>query len=378
MLVYLQEHIVLIFILLFGFIALIAISYYLLFFLRFILFKNKKNEQKDLLPVSIIIEANNQAHFLEKSLPLLLSQKYPHYEVVVVNYNSYDDTALILSMFEKQYPHLKTVTINTAITTIRGRKFPLSIGIKESKYETLLFTHPDCLPSSSLWLSNMCHHFTHKKEIVLGYNTYVKHPSFFNYLLHFDQLQNALYRFSFTLAKIPIMADGANLAYSKKLFIEQKGFARHNHITAGDADILINKAAKKQNKVYNYTIETNPESITVSHSKLSFNRWFALRRKEHYAQTFYKPGHRFCLNFYKAIALLFYLLFAIALILAIPDKILLFFTGSVFLLKSVIQYVIYGIAATRLCEKQTLPLLLFWDFTMALLNPFIALGAKEK
>ena len=374
----LREHIALIFTLLFGLIALMAIGYYLLFFLRFVLFKKKKETQNCSLSVSVIIVANDKATFLEKSLPLLLTQEYSTYEVVVVNYNSYDDTAILLSILEKQYPNLKIVTINTAVTTIRGRKFPLAIGIKESKYDTLLFTNPECLPASPHWLSGMCSHFMDKKEIVLGYSTYLKQPSFFNYLLHFDQLQNALYRFSAALAKMPIMADGANLAYAKKLFTEQKGYAAHNHITAGDDDILVNKAAKKQGKFYNYTIETTPETVTVSQIRLSFKRWFALRCLEHSAQNFYKWTHRFCLNFYKAIALLFYLSFTAALILALPDKILAAVIGSIFLLKTVVQYIIYGFAAARLNEKQTLPFLLLWDFIMSLLNPLIALGARDK
>jgi glycosyltransferase involved in cell wall biosynthesis len=374
----LQEHIALIFILLFGFFAFMSIVYYLSLFLRFVLFKKKRDALSISQPVSVIVVANDKALFLEKSLPLLLSQQYPDYEVVVVNYNSFDDTAVLLSILEKQYPHLKTITINTAVTTIRGRKFPLSIGIKESKHDTLLFTHPECLPASPYWLANMCNHFIYKKEIVLGYNTYVKQPTFFNGLLHFDQLQNALYRFSFALAKMPIMADGANLAYTKKLFAEQKGYAIHNHITAGDDDILVNKAAKKQGKTYNYTIEIAPEAFTISQIKLSFKRWFALRRREYYAQKFYKSTHRFCLNFYKIVALLFYLSFIVALALAIPNKVLLAIISGIFLLKTVIQYIIYGFTAGRLNEKQILPLLLLWDFILLLLNPLIAWGAKQK
>ncbi|MDR1345973.1 MAG: glycosyltransferase [Bacteroidales bacterium] len=377
MLNYLQNHIALIFIVIFGFITLIAVCCYLLFFLRFILFKKKKNALNNALPVSVIVVANNESHFLEESLPLLLTQQYPDYEVVVVNYNSHDDTAVLLSILEKQHAHLRVVTTDSAVTTIKGRKFPLSIGIKESKYDTLLFTRPECLPASPCWLSNMCSHFMYKKEIVLGYSTYIKRGTFFNHLLHFDQLQNALYRFSFALAKMPIMADGANLAYAKKLFIEQKGYALHNHIIAGDDDILVNKTAKKQGKIYNYTIEAAPESFTVSQIKLSFKRWFTLRRYERYAQNFYRPAHGFCLNLYKTVALLFYLSFGAAVAWAVPDQVLVAVTGSIFLLKTAVQYIIYGFAAVRLNEKQTLPLLILWDFIIALLNPLIALKKKR-
>ena len=35
---------------------------------------------------------------------------------------------------------------------IAGKKFPLSVGIKEAKHEIVLLTDADCVPASESWI----------------------------------------------------------------------------------------------------------------------------------------------------------------------------------------------------------------------------------
>ncbi|MEG2071101.1 MAG: glycosyl transferase family 2, partial [Bacteroidales bacterium] len=76
-----------------------------------------------------------------------------------------------------------------------------------------------------------------RTEIVLGYGSYEKKSGFLNLLIHFDALHTAIQYFSYSLAKMSYMGAGRNLAYTKTLFLKQKGFASHNHIKYGDDDI---------------------------------------------------------------------------------------------------------------------------------------------
>src|SRR5437868_1893437 len=59
--------------------------------------------------VSIIVPARNEARNLPRLLPGLLGQRYPNYEVIVVDDQSEDATPAILAVWEKREPRLKVV-----------------------------------------------------------------------------------------------------------------------------------------------------------------------------------------------------------------------------------------------------------------------------
>ena len=99
------------------------------------------------LPISVIISARNEAQNLRENLPSILTQKYPKFEVVVVNDCSSDSSDLVLEEFKAKYPNLKVVTITEHVRFKTGKKFALTLGIKAAANEHLLFTDADCQPA---------------------------------------------------------------------------------------------------------------------------------------------------------------------------------------------------------------------------------------
>ena len=119
--------------------------------------------------------------------------------------------------------------------------------IKAAKYEILLLTDADCIPTSERWIQLMQDAFTPGIEIVLGYGAFKKKHGILNRLVRFDAFHSALQYLSYALAGQPYMGVGRNLAYKKELFYKQKGFASHHHIAGGDDDLFINAAANSNN-----------------------------------------------------------------------------------------------------------------------------------
>lgn len=356
----------------FGFFVILQLIYYWLIFARFSFHKPTKIKDIQQKPVSIVVSAKNEAHNLIKSLPVLLTQQYNEFEVVLVNDNSNDETEQVIRDFMSTYPHLKLVNLTSSVTNIQGKKFPLSIGIKSASYDTILLTDADCVPSSSYWLQNMAKHFVGKTEIVLGYSTFEKKKGFLNMMIHYDTLHSAIHYFSYALAKIPYMGVGRNLAYSKSLFYHQRGFASHNHIKYGDDDIFVNRAANDRN----CDIEYFKGAFTVSRPKSGFKSWFLQKKHHTSTRRFYKPKHKFLLNFYGSLMLLFYILFAVAIIYTRYDYVLLSVVIALFVFKSAMQYVIFGMAAAKLDEKRIVPYILIFDILFSVLNPFIFLTSN--
>ena len=133
--------------------------------------KKKKQEvsfQTEQPPVSVIICARDEAENLRKFLPFVLQQDYPTYEVIVINDGSTDETGHLLRDLCVEYPHLKSTFVPVGASNVSTKKLGLTLGIKASKYDILLFTDADCMPEDKTWIAKMVRNFSRETDFVLG------------------------------------------------------------------------------------------------------------------------------------------------------------------------------------------------------------------
>lgn len=280
----------------------IQMAYLWIVFARLAYYKSN-NELVANQPVSVVIVAHNDYHHLIKTLDPILKQNYPQFEVVVVNDSSDDETYYYLKDQEKIYPHLKVVQIDKQLNFFRGKKFPLSIGIKSAKFDTILLTDAYCLVSSDNWISSMQKAFQDKTEIVLGYAPYKLEAGFLNSLIRFDVLITAMHYLSFAILRLPYRGIGRNLAYSKKMFYQKQGFISHYKMNLGDDDLFINQSANKTNT----KLCIDPDSFTYALSEVSFGQWLMQKKNNLSTTGLYKLKHKLLLIAYPLSLFLFYL-----------------------------------------------------------------------
>ena len=194
----------------------IQLYYFLYFFSRIAWFRTKKKDRSQQHPVSVIICARDEDENLARNLPGVLVQSYPStYEVIVVNDNSVDDSKYILQELKKTFKSLQVVELTQEAKLIRGKKYPLSVGIREAKHEILLLTDADCVPASENWVQIMQDAYDEKTELVLGYGAYHRKKGLLNKLIRFETFHTALQYLSYALAGLPYMGVGRNLSYKK-------------------------------------------------------------------------------------------------------------------------------------------------------------------
>ena len=356
----------------FGIVILLQILYYVTIFFRFSFHKQKPFEIKENPPVSIVMVSRNEAYHLINTLPKFLEQDYPQFEVLVVNDNSDDDTAQVVKDFKNRYANLKLVNLESSVTNIKGKKFPLSLGIKAATYEHVLLTDVDCLPASNQWIKLMARHFNNSKVIILGFNNIRKKIGFLNAFIRFDKLHQAIQYFSYCLAKIPYMGVGQNLAYTKTIFFNNKGFASQNHLRFGDDDLFINQVANAKN----CAIEYDKEAHTTSRPNPDFHHWLLLKIFRSRTRKLYTKADRFLLNFYHFLMTFSYIALGFALYFTINNLIYFIIVLGILLLKYIVQYICFGFAALKLNEKSLIPHILFFDIIFAVLNPAVYIASK--
>ena len=296
----------------FALITLIQIFYHLYFFNRVGYFKPKDKEHSQQHPVSVIVCARDEDENLARNLPGLLVQDYStSHEVIVVNDNSTDDTKYVLQELKKTFKTLHVVELSQEAKHINGKKYPLSIGIKEAKHEVVLLTDADCVPASEHWIRLMQDGYQENTEIVLGYGSYHKRPGLLNKLIRFETFHAGIQYLSYALAGIPYMGVGRNISYKKGLFFRHKGFSSINHIPGGDDDLFVNKAASRQNT----EIVIDKDAITLSAPKTTWKEWRNQKLRHYTTAKYYKTKHKFLLGLYSFTQFLFYPLLIVTALL---------------------------------------------------------------
>ncbi|WP_400076977.1 glycosyltransferase [Winogradskyella sp. R77965] len=320
----------------------IQVAYYLSFLFSFAI-KRAETRLKKNIPISIIICAKNEAENLKNNLPLILNQEYSNFEIVLVNDSSSDNTLKIMKEFEAKHNNITVVDVKTNETFWGNKKYALTLGIKASKYDFLVFTDADCIPNSNKWLAHISGNFSNQKSIVLGYGAYSKKRfSFLNKLIRFETVLTALQYFSYSNLGMPYMGVGRNMAYRKELFFNNSGFNNHMSIKSGDDDLFINEVANKTNTSICFT----SDSFTVSEPKASFKAWILQKRRHISTAKYYKLKHKFFLGLFYTSQLLFWILGIVLILLGYNWQWVL----AVILLRFFVQLLCFGFTSKKLGE----------------------------
>ncbi len=346
----------------YSFIVIVFIQafFFIILFGRFAFLKPVKSNSKN-KPVSVIICAKNEAENLQKFLPSIISQDYPDFEIVLINDASSDNTLEIIEHFSNQHANIKIVDVKNIEAFWGNKKYALTLGIKASKNEHLLFTDADCKPVSKYWIQEMSAHFNNEKAIVLGYGTYSKiKNSFLNKLIRFETLITAIQYFSFAKNGIPYMGVGRNLAYTKQTFFKANGFVNHIKVRSGDDDLFVNQVASKQNTA----IAFSKNSFTESVPKTSFKSWIKQKRRHISTAKHYKLKHKILLALFYSSNLLFWILSTSLLTLTCYWQ----FVLGLFLFRLLFQYIVIGFSSKKLDESDILIWLPFLEIFLIIMQ----------
>ncbi len=319
----------------------VQLGYYWGVFSHFSFYK-KQTTVNDQKPISIVICARNESANLKKNMYSILEQSYPEFEVIVINDCSWDDSGLFLEELEKQYKHLKVLTIQEQEKYQHGKKFALTLGIKASRYDILLMIDADCIVQNKNWASIMQNNFNNNTDIVLGYGGYRKKGGLLNRVIRFDTFYTALQYLSFSLMGMTYMGVGRNLAYKKSVFFKNKGFASHQHILSGDDDLFVNEVATKTN----VKVEVDPQSFTSSEPETLWRNWFRQKHRHFSTGKYYKVKHKLTLGILSVSHFFFYVSLIALLVLQFEWRLVLI----LFLVRLISQLIIFGKAMKRLDE----------------------------
>ncbi len=201
------------------------------------------------IPFSVIIPVRNEAENLPFLLQDLARQTYPHFEVIVADDSSTDDTVAVVRQLADGLPYTLTLLPLSDERTGAPKKRAIAQSIKMAQGDLILTTDGDCRVGPDWILSFATFYAEHQPKMMTGPVTFTSEMSSWRTL--FAQLQTVEFASligsgAATLALgMPTMCNGANLCYEKRGFEEVNGFAGIDHVASGDDELLMHKIAKR-------------------------------------------------------------------------------------------------------------------------------------
>lgn len=200
------------------------------------------NEQPIVTKISVVVAARNEANNIERCVDSILSQKYPShlFELIVVDDCSTDDTLAILNRMTSN--QLQVISLNEHLKEgeeiISFKKKALTLGIEHSKAELIVTTDADCWMSPE-WLSSIALFYQKEKpEMIVAPVRFSHDLSLLQLFQSLDFMTMQGITASTVGLRLGIMCNGANLAFSRKVFNETNGYDGVDHLISGDDYLL--------------------------------------------------------------------------------------------------------------------------------------------
>lgn len=186
--------------------------------------------------MSIILPFRNEEKELQQTLEVMLAQEFEgQFEIICVDDNSEDGSTEIIADLEAHHTNLRCIRSNG-----HGKKSALTRGITEARHDWILTVDADTLFAAG-WLRSIMHHAISNGNIMcLGPVSGRSNTPFESAVaLEFAALSGT--GLGSANAGLPIMANGANLLFSKQAFNDVQGYSGNERIASGDDVFLLRK-----------------------------------------------------------------------------------------------------------------------------------------
>lgn len=222
--------------------------------------------------VSIVVACRNEQDNLPNLLRCLASQNYPAhlYEVVIVNDNSTDTTGQVISGFKEIRNFYSFDNLG------EGKKQALRTGIGHAGGELIITIDADCsMPHNWIRTIAACYEYC-RADLMICPVQLERTGGIFGRFREMEFLSLQGVTAAFALANIPIMCNGANLAFRKDRYLANADKI-HDDLDSGD-DVFLLHSIKKESHSLIVWLES-PDAIVITKSPTAPGQYLQQRSR---------------------------------------------------------------------------------------------------
>jgi cellulose synthase/poly-beta-1,6-N-acetylglucosamine synthase-like glycosyltransferase len=304
-----------------------------------------QQERDPLTPLSVIIPARNEGETITACLEALSRQRIPValLDVIVVDDHSTDDTAERANTFADRLP-LRVISLQDT----QGKKAALHCGINAAKHELLVTTDADTVAGPD-WLRTIALFYERTPARMIIAPVMYHTSGFFASLQALEIAGLALVTGASAAAGKPLLANGANLAYTRTAFHAAGGFENDPYVSGDDVLLLQRVLERFPGEVH---FLKSREATVYTAAQPTAGAFFNQRKR--WASKF----RAFRIPALKYSAFLVFLVNLLVVVFAVPACLSAVFTGPFLLLvclKIPIDFLLLSLAASFFRKGNLLP-----------------------
>lgn len=310
------------------------------------------------------------AEYLDYRLPVLLTQDYSKFEVVLVYVGNNEYFFKDIQALQNHYSNLTPIHIDSSPRYPVSVKRALNIGIKGAKYDFIVTTSYDAIPNSERWLSLLAKGFQYG-DIVMGYCGMEQKDSFANRIIREYQLNKALAWISSAIRGRAYASSHNALGFKKSIYFDVRGF-NHLDMNIGIDDLFVQQIATPEN----VSVVLSPRATCTERIWGDFKWWVQQARMLRSTYRHYPKGVMRYTIIELALRALFFAAVVTALIL-LPWQFKLA-ALAVAIVRYLVVLFIFVRNTQRLGESRLASSHILYDFIEPGLRLFIALTPRIK
>ncbi|MDD3739169.1 MAG: glycosyltransferase [Lentimicrobiaceae bacterium] len=237
-------------------------------------FKTSDTNVAKTAKLSVIVAMRNESKNALKLVECLNNQELDKnlFEVILVDDNSDDGTQSEVEKAKSIYNALDIKVVDLSLHQKEGKKNAIATGIGISNGELIVTTDADCyLPST--WLNTIHDYYIkHKPEMIMAPVSFSSNTNLFGKVQAIEFMSLMFVTCSTANIHYPVLANGANIAYTRSLYDKCKGFSSNMKYASGD-DMFMMMNARKQLGKQAIRFLKSDKTIVETQAETNFNKF---------------------------------------------------------------------------------------------------------
>ncbi len=334
-------------------------------------FRNRRRQNPAVVDgISVVVILGDDFHYLETTLPRIMSQNYPNFELVIIEVASSPEFSDELSMARQKYPNLTSARIDPDPRFRISDKMIYNIGIKTARYNNVILATADTCPISEKWLECIAKGFANG-DVVVGYCGLQAAPGIANAVMRCSRFAMSIRYLASAIARRTYRGKLGNVGFTKDVYLENRGF-NHLDMTIGEDDLFIQKIATREN----VSIVLNPHATVREVFWGRAGAWWRCRRLGGKAREIYPAWAKRAMSMEIVLRTIF-MVAVVVCALWMP-----FYTGlgaiGLWLLRLLVVRHQVARISRRLGEKRLATRMMLWDIVEPLLAFTAAISQQIK
>lgn len=241
-----------------SFVFMVQIYFLLRYYLKLARHKDNSSVQNS-NQISIILSVRNEEEHIREIVAKFKEQHFDDYQILVIDSNSEDNTAGILSALTETNPKLKVT--NLSQETRFSEKQAINIGLKGASSPWIILLTPSTGEINPGWLANMNSLLAPETDLVVAYTNVERLKGFRNLICRLERFNQFMISGAWTLAGKPFVFNENNVLFNKSMYFNTLGFRHKLNLNFANLELIFNEYIKKGR----VKITTTPELAIREH-----------------------------------------------------------------------------------------------------------------